>query len=334
MTTPLVSVIIPVYNAETFVAEAVQSILDQTLTDFELLVLDDGSTDKSVAILERFHDKRIQIRRSEKNTGLIATLNRGLDLAKGRYIARMDADDISLPARLAKQVDFLEKNPSAGVVGTATTSFGNEKQIITRYLQTHGEICTVLLFNSAMSHPSVMLRNSVLKQFGLRYDPQFLHAEDYDLWTRIAVVSELANLPEVLLMYRVHAAQLTQKEKRTVRSTAGIVRQRQLKLLGIIPDEAEASIHDKIANGHVFRGIDQLRELELWLLKLIDANQREKIYPLLFFNEYLVNIWISACGNSGEGVKAYRIATHSPLFDFAGNRSKNRLKLLIKSIIR
>ncbi len=331
MNVPLVTVIMPVYNAEAYVAEAVQSILGQTLREFELLVIDDGSADKSVEIVNGMKDSRIRLGRNEKNLGLIATLNKGLELATGKYIARMDADDISLPSRLEKQAKFLEAHPEVGVLGTRTVSFGGGKEKINRYLPSHGEIMTLLLFNSALSHPSVMFRRGLP---GLHYDPAFIHAEDYDLWTRLSEVTQLANYPEVLLRYRVHAMQVTQKENHVMRSTAGTVRFRQLKKLGIFPSPEEAELHDRIGNGHHFRGTEELPAMERWLLRLIEANKEKKIYPEPFFSHYLAQVWLYACGNSGAGIKAYRIATHSPLMEYADAGAKTKLKLLVKSIIR
>jgi hypothetical protein len=127
---------------------------------------------------------------------------------------------------------------------------------------------------------------------------------------------------------------VTQKENHIVRSTAGTVRYRQLKKLGIHPSPEEAALHDRIGNGHHFRGTEELPAIERWLLRLIDANKTKQLYPEPFFSHYLAQMWLNACGNSGAGVKAYRIATHSPLMEYADASAKTKLKLLIKSIIR
>ena len=153
---PLVTVLMAVYNGEKYLREAIESILDQTYTNFEFLIINDGSSDRTEEIILSYNDKRIRYIKNEQNLKLIASLNKGLDLAKGEFIARMDADDISLPERLEKQINFLEKHPEIGLLGSWVRTLGltNNRNII--FKQGHNTIRIQLLFNNFFHHPSVV----------------------------------------------------------------------------------------------------------------------------------------------------------------------------------
>ena len=206
---PLVSVLMPVYNCESFIREAIQSVLNQTFTDFELLIIDDCSTDATLQILKSYLDSRIQLIEKEKNTGYTDSLNYGISIAKGKYIARMDGDDISLPRRFQKQFDFLESNPEVVICGTAIKIIG--KDTIERHPSKHEDLQIKLCFSSVFHHPTVMIRADVLKQN--KYNKEFEPAEDYELWTRLAFVGKTANLEDVLLHYRIHSSQTSSVRK-------------------------------------------------------------------------------------------------------------------------
>jgi len=194
----------PVYNAEKYVHEAVDSLLKQTFTDFELLIFDDCSTDSSREIVLSFQDSRIRLINSPVNTGYVKHLNDGLIQARGHYIARMDADDIASPDRFSLQLHYLQQHADVAACGSWIEFIGS-KQGLLKYPVDHQDILThLLLFGNAMAHPSVMLRKSVLTTSQLSYDASLEPAEDYDLWNRMAVVGQLHNIPQVLLKYRVH----------------------------------------------------------------------------------------------------------------------------------
>jgi glycosyltransferase involved in cell wall biosynthesis len=204
---PLVTVLLPVYNAEKFLSEAIDSILNQTYQNFEFLLINDGSTDTSRAIILNYTDSRIRYLENEKNIGLIHTLNRGMAEANGSYIARMDADDVSRADRLIKQVDFLESNPSYGMVGSWCSVINSSKKI--EYHTSHESLQFALLNYCCFVHPSVMLRKSVLTDNQFYFDSHFVHSEDYELWTRLLTKTKAANLPDYLLSYRVHEHQIS-----------------------------------------------------------------------------------------------------------------------------
>jgi hypothetical protein len=209
---PLVSVVLPVRNGERYVDTAIKSILSQTYEDIELLVLDDGSTDRTSAILAALttEDPRLHVIRNGAR-GLVYTLNYGVAVARGDYVARMDADDIALPQRIEAQVAALDEDPRLGLVGAAVRVIAEDdpRPLYTvHYPTTDKELRTALPFGSPFAHPVVMMRKSAYARAG-GYRPQFAHAEDYDLWLRMAEVARLRNLAEPLLHYRTHAKQVS-----------------------------------------------------------------------------------------------------------------------------
>ena len=201
---PKVSVILPVYNGEADLQEAIDSVLAQTFTDFELIAINDGSRDGSGRILDALDDPRVRVVHQD-NMGLALTLNRGIQLAGGEYIARQDADDVSMPERLSRQVAFLDANPACGLLGTWSVirQGDQDTQRGHRHPCDKGELQMRLLFDSFFVHSSVMLRRSALTVSGpYPTDPERNPPEDFDLWLRLARTHEIANLAEPLLIYR------------------------------------------------------------------------------------------------------------------------------------
>lgn len=297
---PRVTVLMPVYNGEQYLGEAIESILGQTFRDFELLIINDGSTDRSVEVIESYRDPRIRLVRNDTNSGLIFTLNKGLELAGGEYVARMDCDDISLPERLAKQVEFLDNHSAIGVCGTWFRKFGMGTGKVVRWQTDPDSIRCGLLFDSTVGHPTVMMRNELLKNNDLRYDPAYKNAEDFELWVRVAQYAGLANLDEVQLRYRVHPAQITLSSAAGQRETAAKVRLAQLKLMGIDPSPEEFEIHQAISTC-ICTGVDNLfARAEEWLCRLKQMNDQKMIYPEPAFSHGLVERWLTFCKKTVE----------------------------------
>lgn len=207
-TNPIISVIMPVYNAERYIAEAVESILAQTFTDFEFLIIDDGSTDGSLEILERYaaQDARIRLR-SRPNTGYVVALNEMLADARGEFIARMDADDISKPERFAIQLRLFEEFPEAVCVGCRTMLIDPDGDALRPFgsYVTHEDIDQAHMQGrgGAISHPSMMARADAIQQVA-GYRPELCPAEDIDLCLRLAELGTLRNCEDILLAYRLH----------------------------------------------------------------------------------------------------------------------------------
>jgi glycosyltransferase involved in cell wall biosynthesis len=234
--TPKITVLMPVFNGERFVREAVESIRSQTFSDFEFLIIDDGSTDSSLEIIATYNDPRIRLVTNGENLGVTATLNRGIDLAVGEYIARMDCDDVSLPTRLAEEVAYLDRNPDCAMVAVMVAMIdevGNDcvAWLDDRSTSTYKAMCRFLPRANCIAHPGIMIRKSILSRY--RYNKLQRVAQDYDLWLRMfADGLVIAKLAEPLLKYRVYSGSVTcQNPSRTpelknVRTKARFLRQR------------------------------------------------------------------------------------------------------------
>ena len=207
---PLISVLMPMYNASAYLRESLESVLNQTFTMFELLVIDDGSTDDSAAIVRSYLDERIRLISNMHD--FISSLNKGIDASIGKYIARMDADDVMLPHRLETQFNFMESNSDVDICGSWAACFG-ESQMILKYDTEHIKIITNMLFANPLAHPTVMMRRSIFeKNAELRYSVDYPYAEDYKLWTELAGKGfRFSNIPNVLLRYRRSNAQVTEQ---------------------------------------------------------------------------------------------------------------------------
>ena len=225
MSNPKVSVILPAYNAAAHLGKAIDSILGQTFPDLELIIINDGSTDSTTELLARYHDPRVKVI-TQENLGLPKALNQGLAIAQGAYIARQDADDISLPSRLEKQVHFLDQHENYGLVGTwsqITTPDGpSNRQHL--HPTSNGQIQVQLLINNQFVHSSVMFRASCLKNSGLySEDPNHFPPEDYDLWLKMAKHALVANLPEVLLHYLEEPNSISRTKQELINTRAALM---------------------------------------------------------------------------------------------------------------
>jgi glycosyltransferase involved in cell wall biosynthesis len=208
---PLISVILPVFNSQEFVKESIESVLSQTFANFELIIIDDGSTDQSWNIVKSFKDPRIVLLKNERNSGVSLSTNIGIQVAKGEFIARMDADDISLPDRFEKQLNFLNTHPDVGVLSGAILPIspqGDKVGRITIPLEEPYLIDFWLIFETVIKQPAVMIRKEVLTKVK-GYDPAYKAAVDYELWTRLAKVTRCANLSDLLIYYRIHDKSIT-----------------------------------------------------------------------------------------------------------------------------
>ncbi|OOG68173.1 glycosyltransferase family 2 protein [Algoriphagus sp. A40] len=199
----LVSVLVPVFNAESYLLDSLQSILKQTFDDFELILVDDASTDNSSSVLKSIFDSRIRFIQHTENKGIGEALNSGLALAKGKYVLRMDADDIAYPNRIARQVEFMERYPQIGISGTLAEYFDGtpfNKIVKNECLRPS------LLLDCPFAHPTVIIRKEILDKSRLRFSG---YLEDYELWIKLSALTDFALLPEVLLKYRRSENQFT-----------------------------------------------------------------------------------------------------------------------------
>lgn len=280
---PSVSILMPVYNAEPYLPEAIQSMLNQTYTDFELIILDDCSTDNSPAVVQTFSDTRIKYHRNEVNFGLANNLNTGLKLAKGKYIARMDGDDISLPHRLKTQVDFLESHPDIDLCSCAMQMFGADNQLWIRDRDPE-QVKITMMFYSAVLHASSVFRRDVFEKNNLYYNQETFPAEDFDLWARAAFYCRMVNLPDVMYLYRMHRTQVTSTDPRSAEKCREIQINYLRKALPVlsekeIVDFVDGFIANKISD------ITEIKDVKNQYLKIVRANA-----SVLFFDQKLLKV--------------------------------------------
>ncbi len=203
-----------VHNGELYLKEAIESILNQSFSDFEFIIINDCSTDSSEYIVRSYDDKRIKLYSNEINLGLTKSLNIGLGHCKGQYIARMDADDIAHPDRFLKQTRFLDENLDYGVCGSWYTLFDDSGIIhVAKLIENHDLLQASLLIKNQMGHPTIMMRKSVLDINNIWYDEELKTSQDYNMWLRLSVVSKLYNIQESLLDYRIHPKQVVSSKR-------------------------------------------------------------------------------------------------------------------------
>lgn len=283
---PRVSVVMPTYNSAAFLGDAVMSMLAQSFADFELVVIDDGSTDDTQSILARFTDPRIVIDRLAVNSGLAAARNAGLARSQGALIAWLDSDDISLPRRLERQVAVLECRPRVGICGTWVGTMGASSETW-RYPRRAGIVASRMLFDDPIATSSVMMRREVLRGMH-HFDPEYAPAEDYDLWERASRGWEVVNVPAVLTHYRIHESQTSALHHERQALAIKRIQERQLHKLGLTLTEEEWHLHARIGVGWGAGLLPEDRELALgWLRRLKEANDSRGVYPRADFSSVL-----------------------------------------------
>jgi len=265
-----ISILLPVYNGEKYLRTAIKSIVAQSYPHWELLVLDDGSTDGSLEIANSFSDERVRSLPNGENLGVAKTLNRAMGKAQGEFTARMDADDEALPERLGKQVAFFEQNSTVSLLGTNALSAETGKPTFAVPTE-HEDIRCNLLFNCSFLHPTVMWRSSVFREMGLSYE-EFPTAEDYDLWERACSEIRSANLSEPLLRYRndpkVKVTAYVRQQKEGGRG----IRERALRRLGSKPSPEEMEAHHATAYDNLPQAAISIDRVDAWFNQILEVN--------------------------------------------------------------
>ena len=328
---PKVSVIIPVYNRGKYVGEAISSILVQSFTDFELLLIDDGSTDDSVEIMRSYGDPRVRLVCNERNLGIPKTRNKGTQLARGDYIAILDSDDTSLPDRLAKQVAFLDRYKDYVLVGSWAALMDEEGQSLKkgkRRCVSSGEVKSQLLFRCCLPHSSVMARTAILQAYG--YREQYVLCSDFDLFVRLAKTHKLGRLPEPLVRQRVHAGRITRQKAQLTKDKDLEIVSAQLIELGVEFTTTDLDRHLLLSFMKKFQFIPDRQYLwwaEAWLLKLQEANHRAGCYPEPSFARVIGEVRLKVCHRvfPGIGWTAWKHFWQSPLSKGGWAGVKSRL---------
>jgi len=306
-TAPRVTVVIPVYNREAYVATALDSVLAQSFADFELLVVDDGSTDNSRAIVGAHDDQRIRLVSNDRNRGIAATRNRAVGLARGDYLAFLDSDDIACPDRLARQVDFLDGHPDVAAVGGWVAWMdgdGRRLGTVKRVPTAPDDIAAGRLFRPGVINTTAMARSAVLRDFPHRED--LAVGSDFDMWARFASVHKVANLPAVVGMFRDHDSRATGEFASQVATVRHGIYAAQLTALGIAFTEKDLERHFMLRRMHKVGftpDVDYLDWSEAWLLGLQTANRVTGLYPEPAFSHELGVFWAKACRHAPAPVR-------------------------------
>jgi glycosyltransferase involved in cell wall biosynthesis len=286
---PKLTVLMTVYNGEAYLRETIASILNQTYKDFRFLIIDNASGDNSREVIRSFRDPRIDLVALPENIGQIAALNKGLALIDTTYVARMDADDISLPRRFERQLAFMESHPFVGVCGTFVITFHGKKENRYTWPCQSDDIKVKLLFECTIAHPTVMMRKSFFDKHGLRYNESLGHSEDWELWQRGARCFELANIPEFLLRYRIHGANESSRIFHRQREAAEQLDAESLKSLGLA-NHPLRGIHRDVAfetfNAHN-RDPQFINQVLEWFKLLRAANHHLQVYEENALNRFL-----------------------------------------------
>ena len=295
-----ISVIMPAYNTDIqYLREAVESILNQSFKDFELIVIDDGSTNGTWDYLSSLSDNRIRLIRNKTNIGVTRSLNIGLKAARGRYIARMDADDVSVPDRLEKKLAWMELHPETVMCGSAVQNIGdatNIRRTGIKDMDTY-RIKTLFYYPGPL-HPTMFIRHSILDAHGIEYDESLIYAQDYALCAELGKLGTVEILPDVLLNRRVHSSRITQKHYETQKQCS-IKTQKKLlhELLDNITEE-EAMLHYRFSYEKRFEGAADFFRCVSWYMKLIRANNQRKVYPRIRFALYAARLLALITGQS------------------------------------
>lgn len=294
MNTPLVSVIMPAHNAAPFIADAIRSILAQTVSDFELLVVDDASTDGTGGVIATFDDPRLRRFYSKTQLNAAGARNLALAQARGEFVAFLDADDLATRDRLASQLGILHERPETGIVASLVTPIDAHshrcgESFVKR--REPAEIAPTLLFENCIALSSVTARRALLKPFRETLAP----AEDYALWAQLAHETSIFIVPRELVSYRMHAGGVSAREPQRMQSAVATIHAEQLARLGFI---ATPAIHARIAAWPLDATLDQLAEAGDWLLRLRSANDEHALFPRAVFTRVLAARWFSICLDS------------------------------------
>jgi glycosyltransferase involved in cell wall biosynthesis len=326
---PAISVIMPVYNVELFVTEAIDSILNQTFSDFEFIIINDGSTDNTAKIILSYNDPRIFFINNSDNRKKIACLNEGLRIAMGDFITLMDGDDIAERTRLQKLYNFLLDNEEIGVCGTWFESFGDYSQIH-KFPLTHDEIYFGLFNGCPITIP--LIRKSILVKNNINFDPNFFSEDSY-LWIRLSDLTRLANIPEVLYKYRVHSNQVTQKFDKMLNKS--VIREKNIHF---------NNLHRKLTFTENRSGIEfqpthfvnirDLKNYESLCINLFIENKKKEIFSQEILQEALSQQFYKQLGFQVRYNLYSMICFYlSPLRKYVRISTGQQIKFLLKSIL-
>jgi glycosyltransferase involved in cell wall biosynthesis len=326
---PTISVIMPVYNVESYVAESITSILNQTFSNFEFIVINDGSTDNTPGIILSFHDPRIVFINNSVNRKKIVCLNEGLKIAKGDFFTLMDGDDVADSTRLEKLYYFFQNNEEIGVCGTWFESFGDYSHIH-KFPLNHDEIYFGLFNGCPITFP--LIKKSILDKNNINFDPDFFSEDSY-LWIRLADLTRLANIPEVLYKYRVHSTQVTQNFKKMLYES--VVREKNIHFNNLYRKitftENESGIEFEPTH---FVNFKDLKNYESQCIQLFNENSKKKIFSQNILQETLSKQFYRQLSHQvGYNLRSMVIFYLSPLRKHVQLTLRQQIIFILKSIM-
>lgn len=328
----MISVIMGVHNEkDEYLSLAIKSICQQTYKNLELIIIDDFSNEHCETLLKKIaaSDNRIRIYRNETNFGLTKSLNRGLSLAEGEFIARMDADDFSTADRFEKQLAYFTTHPDIDILGGGVVSFGDSNEFFSpAFGYTNEQAQCDLFFQSTLCHPSVMIRRSFLDAHRLTYDENVQKGQDYEMWERCSIYGKLAVMEDVVLYYRLHKSQITSTNRADQDVTARMVRTRRLGRIGLIPTEYEYKCHLMLL-GMVDKSIDDV-SVKVWMEKILEANRHNPIADDNIFTTNLQNRY--ALYKARNGKRALCDIPRLLMIAISRIRMRNKLRKQVKII--
>lgn len=326
---PLVSVIIPVYNAASFLVDSIESILNQSYQNFELIIIDDCSSDNSLEIIYHYQkkDSRVIVMNDNENKGIPFRRNQGWKIAKGKYVLHLDHDDIALPFRLKKQVDFMEQNQSVLASGTYIQYIGNKNDIWQTSLEAI-QNSVGLLFFSTIANPSSIFRKDSIDKYNILHNEKYKLSSDYDIWVQLDAIGELRNIPEIMTLIRKYENNAS-LQSHFIEEESMEIQQKILKEnLNIDANKEELNLHYAITKPNCSFDLIKIND---WLQKIYEANKIQKYYPDKELYSLLQQIWLKHfAGKIFDNQQNYTIFIHSTLSPYQNYSFFQKTKILIK----
>ncbi len=315
MTAPVLSIIMPLYNSERFIGQAIQSLLTQSFKEFELIIIDDASSDGSLDIVKEFKDGRIRILINEKNQGISFTRNKGLNVARGRFIAPFDSDDVAMPDKFAKQVRFLGSHPGYGMIGSWAQLIDHDGNFLKKRWKLPAKpkaIPAILLFRNYFCHSSIIMRREAIPIGG--YDDRLQIGEDYKMWIEIARKWKVWNLSDYLLHYRVHPESMTGKNEAAVNRYDMRIYREGFGPLGIDLSQDQLDLLMLIKDHRSINNRESVLNIEQFLLLIIKRNSEKKVYNHQELVKVVFNRWLKVLHKTrGSNLAMPALFLKSPL---------------------
>ncbi len=287
-----------VHNGDRFLSDAIESILTQTYKNFEFIIINDGSTDNSLKIIQSYDDNRIIIIDNDKNIFLAASLNKGIKKAKGKYIVRMDADDISMPDRLSKQVRYMENNPNIGISGTCSEIIGYGSGH-GKYSQENNIIKYKLLYECHLLHPTIIIRRDLIKDHELYYNESYRKNQDYELFTRAIDITDFGNLPDYLIKYR-QSEENIKREVHNQKENFIKIQRKLFNKIGVKITNTEINLFKNINHQKYNQSVNFVMDSHKLLKKMVDSNKITLLFEEKAFQNHISKLFENVCRNSNE----------------------------------